>query len=129
MPASSAQHFAFDRAGQLLELVSLGAHSIDVGKHSLQQSLGRGRGYASPLKLPDFAALSVDLGAHSFNFGSEVLEVWHGRLAVERPAVNGSRTKSKRLQIGVSLAEHPRRRIVPFHVAYRTAFVFRFRYW
>jgi hypothetical protein len=31
---------------------------------------GRGRGNASPLKLADFTALAVDLGAHSFDFGS-----------------------------------------------------------
>jgi hypothetical protein len=30
------------------------------------------------LKLADIAALPVDLDAHSFDFGSEVFEVWHG---------------------------------------------------
>jgi hypothetical protein len=29
------------------------------------------------LKLADFAALPVDLGAHPLDFGTEVFKVWH----------------------------------------------------
>jgi hypothetical protein len=78
MPASSAQDFALGGAGRLfLELASLGTHPIDAGEHSFQQGFGRGRGYAGPLKLPDFAALPMNLGAHSFNFGSKLIKLHH----------------------------------------------------
>jgi hypothetical protein len=40
-----------------------------------QQSFGRGRGDSRALKLPDFAALPVNLGAHSFDFGPEVVKL------------------------------------------------------
>jgi hypothetical protein len=40
-----------------------------------RDGFGRGRGYAGPLKLADFAALPVDLDAHSFNFGSDLVKL------------------------------------------------------
>jgi hypothetical protein len=46
-PTSAAEDFAFRWAGLLfLELVSLGTHAVDVGKHSLQQRFSRGCGYS-----------------------------------------------------------------------------------
>jgi len=82
-------------------------HSIDFGQHSFQQGFGRGRGDARALKLADYAALPVDLGAHPLDFGSEVVEVWHGRPQDGRLTMNESRTLLKPLRIGVPLTEHP----------------------
>jgi hypothetical protein len=81
MPASPPEDFALRCwAGQrLLELVALGTLAVDGSEHSFRQSFGRGRGYAGPLKLPDFAALPLDLRAHPLDFGSEVVEVRHVR--------------------------------------------------
>jgi hypothetical protein len=31
------------------------------------------------LKLPNFAALPVDLGSHALDVGAELIKVWHGR--------------------------------------------------
>src|SRR5579862_4975135 len=74
-PTPAAQDHALGRASQLpLEPVPLGTHPVDVVEHSFQQRLGRGRRYASPLKLVDFAALPMDLGAHPFDFGSDAPE-------------------------------------------------------
>jgi hypothetical protein len=62
-----------------LEFVAFGTYAVDVGEHSFQQSFGRGRGFAGPLK-PDFAALPVNLGAHPLDFGSELVKL-HGVLS------------------------------------------------
>jgi hypothetical protein len=88
MPAPTAEYPPLCRLF-FLELVPLLAHAVDIREHSFQQGFGRGRGYASPLKLADFAALPVDLDAHSFDFGSEVIKL-HGILVQPKPFRSGA---------------------------------------
>jgi hypothetical protein len=56
------------------EPVSLGAKVIDSGVHSGQQEIGRGRGYAGPLKLKDLLPLPLHLDAHALNFSSDIVD-------------------------------------------------------
>jgi hypothetical protein len=78
------------------EPVPLDTHRIDLGEHSFQQGFCRDRGNPGPSELADFAALPVDLGAQPLDFGSEVVEVWHGWRS-RRSAQN--RTKNEQTAI------------------------------
>jgi hypothetical protein len=89
MPAPAAENPTSYWPQPFLELVALHTHPIDLGQHSFQQGFGRGRGNACPLKLADFAALSVDLGAHPLDFGSEMVKL-HGILVQPRPFRSGA---------------------------------------
>jgi hypothetical protein len=88
MPAPATEN-PFLRRLFFFELVPLGTHPVDLGEHSLQQGFGRGRGDACPSKLPDIAALPVDLDAHSFDFGSEMVKL-HGILVQPKPFQSGA---------------------------------------
>jgi hypothetical protein len=89
MPTPPAQNPSFGGASQpLLEFVTLATHPIDAVEHPFQQRFGRGGGYAGPLKLPDFAALPMDLGAHPLNFGSDLIKL-HDVLVRLKPFQSG----------------------------------------
>ena len=51
--------------------VALSAKFIDLGKHSGQQLFRRDVTDAGPLKVPNLAALPVDLAAHVFDFRAD----------------------------------------------------------
>jgi len=88
MPGPAAEYPPLRRLFSL-ELIPLGAHPIDVGEHPLKQGFGRGRGYPSPLKLPDFATLAVDLDAHPFDFGAKLVKL-HGIFVPPKPFQSGA---------------------------------------
>ena len=50
------------------EPVSFAAQLINLVEHSFQERFCRCSGNPSPLKLADFAALTLNLGAHSLDF-------------------------------------------------------------
>jgi hypothetical protein len=68
----------FHGAPSFLEPVALGAESVDLIQHSIQESVGRFGRYPCPLQLLYFAALPVDLRPHPLDFAANMLNVRHG---------------------------------------------------
>jgi hypothetical protein len=75
MPPSHSP--GFPRRQLLLEPITLSTKAVYLGVHSGQEEFGRGRGDPGPLKLEDFFPLALHLDAHAFDFGSDMVEVWH----------------------------------------------------
>jgi hypothetical protein len=61
----------------LFKPFALGAKSIDVIQHSIQQGLGRSGWDAGTLQLPDLAALPMNLNPHTFDFAPNEFDVRH----------------------------------------------------
>jgi hypothetical protein len=66
------------------EPVSFAAQLINLVEHSFQERFCRCSGNPSPLKLADFAALTLNLGAHSLDFVPDSLKL-HRVLARPKP--------------------------------------------
>jgi hypothetical protein len=65
--------------GQLfLEPIAVGAKSVDLVEHAIQEGFRRRRGYSRPLQLPDLAALPMDLCPHPLDFAPNMIDVRHG---------------------------------------------------
>jgi hypothetical protein len=79
-PFPTAQDFASCRRKVFFQAVALFAKFIDFIEHSFEQSIGRSRGYPSPLKLSDFAALAVHLHPPALDLSPNVVDVRHGSL-------------------------------------------------
>jgi hypothetical protein len=62
----------------LLEPVPLGTQPIDAVEHPFQERFGRRRRNPCPLKLPDFPALSLNLGAHPFDLCPDLIKLHDG---------------------------------------------------
>jgi hypothetical protein len=69
----------------LLELISFGTKLIDLVEHPLQQRFSRSRRNPGSLKLSDFAALTMNLGAHPLNLASDIFKL-HNVLARPKPS-------------------------------------------
>jgi hypothetical protein len=65
----------------LFEPVPLRTKCINVVQHPIEQRFGGNGWNAGLLKLPDLAALAMDLSAHTLNFGPNVFYIRHGEAA------------------------------------------------
>ena len=67
----------------LFQPVSLGAKTLNLLEHSLQECFRGGGRYPGSLKEEDFPPLTPDLRAHSFDFRSNEIKVRH-RTSLEK---------------------------------------------
>jgi len=88
-----AQSTHLPRRQFCLEPVPLGTQVVDLGVHPAKEEFSRGRRDPRPLELEDFLPLALDLDAHTVDFGSDLVEVWHGAPEI---TIRPSRTKSER---------------------------------
>jgi hypothetical protein len=77
-PQAPTQDPTFDGPLLFLEPVPLGTQPIDAVEHPFQQRFGRRRRNPCPLKLPDFPALSLNLGAHPFDLFPNLIKLHDG---------------------------------------------------
>jgi hypothetical protein len=59
----------------LLEPIPLDAELVDFVEHPLQHRCSRSRRNPGSLKLSDFAALTMNLGAHPLNLAPDIIKL------------------------------------------------------
>jgi len=86
------------------ELVTFGTKLVDLVEHPLQQRFSRSRRNPGSLKLSDFTALTMHLGAHPLNLAPDIIKL-HDVLARPSPSqAAGEQRLRSDLPVGEAVA-------------------------